>query len=80
METLRRYLAETVLPFSAHYRELFKSAGLRPSDIREPADLARIPFTSKRDLLPTEENPGRARDFVVVPDEKKLARMLPYGS
>ena len=34
----------------AHYREAFDAAGVRPDDLRELADLARFPTTSKDDL------------------------------
>ena len=54
---LRRYLARKVLPFSSYYRELFADAGLQPADIRSLEDLRRIPLSSKRDLIPTGENP-----------------------
>ncbi|MFT5470477.1 MAG: phenylacetate-CoA ligase [Verrucomicrobiales bacterium] len=67
---LRRYLKETVLPFSAHYGKL----GIEPDEIRTLDDLQHLPFTSKNDLLPTEENPKRARDFVLIPDEAVLRR------
>lgn len=33
-----------------HYRAAFDAAGLRPEDFREPADLARFPFTGKAEL------------------------------
>jgi len=33
-----------------HYRKAFDAAGVHPSDLRELADLARFPFTSKADL------------------------------
>jgi phenylacetate-CoA ligase len=33
-----------------HYRRAFDDAGVRPDDIRELGDLARLPFTSKDDL------------------------------
>jgi phenylacetate-CoA ligase len=33
-----------------HYRSVFDAAGVHPSMVRELADLARIPFTSKEDL------------------------------
>lgn len=72
---LRRYLACKVLPFSAYYRDLFAEAGISPSDIRSLEDLRKIPFTSKRSLIPTTEYPNRAREFVLIPDEKELARM-----
>ena len=33
-----------------HYRAAFDSAGVHPGDVRELADLAKLPFTSKADL------------------------------
>lgn len=71
---LRRYLRDVVLPFSPHYRELFRSLGLSAGDIRSVEDLRRLPFTSKADLLPTREQPARYRDFVLAPDPQELAR------
>ena len=67
---LRRYLESTVLPFSANYREM----DIEPDQISTLEDLRHIPFTRKRDLLNTEENPQRARDFVLIPDEDILKR------
>jgi phenylacetate-CoA ligase len=34
----------------AHYRKAFDKAGVHPTDLRELADLAKFPFTSKTDL------------------------------
>ena len=73
-QKLHRYLCDTVLPFSQHYRDLFAARGLTAADIRSVADLAKLPFTSKEDLLPTPENPRRSLDFVLIPDPKVLAR------
>ncbi len=71
---LRRYLATRVLPFSAFYRRRFAEAGLSAADIRSLDDLAKIPFTSKTDLLSTPDEPQRIRDFVLIPDERVLRR------
>lgn len=73
-DRLRRWLRETVLPFSAHYRELFRRLGLTADDFRSLDDLRRLPFTSKADLLNTPDNPQKARDFLLVPDRNVLAR------
>ncbi len=67
---LRRYLRQTVLPFSAYYGEL----GIEPDEIRTLDDLKHIPFTSKKDLLPTDDHPNRPRDFVLIPDQEVLKR------
>jgi phenylacetate-CoA ligase len=37
----------------AHYREKFDAAGVHPEDLKELADLARFPFTTKQDLRDT---------------------------
>jgi phenylacetate-CoA ligase len=73
-EQLGQYLRTTVLPFSAHYRNLFRECGLSAGSIRTLADLARLPFTTKTDLLNTAEKPERFREFVLIPDPKILAR------
>ena len=68
MLKLRRYLAATVLPFSPHYRALFKDLGLRADDLRDFQSMECIPFSSKEDLLKD------ARAFVLAPEEKVLKR------
>jgi phenylacetate-coenzyme A ligase PaaK-like adenylate-forming protein len=68
MLRLRRYLAGTVAPFSAHYRALFKERRLRPRMLRDFSSLERIPFSAKQDLL------KGARDFILTPDERVLKR------
>jgi len=70
---LQRYLRDVVLPFSAHYRELFHEHGLAPDSIRSLHDLQRLPFTSKADLLNSPDHPNRVRDFLLIPDERVLA-------
>ncbi|MFI5337438.1 MAG: phenylacetate--CoA ligase family protein, partial [Opitutales bacterium] len=71
---LHRYLRDCVLPFSQHYRSLFQKEGLTADDFRSVANLAKLPFTSKEDLLPTPDNPRRSLEFVLTPDPKVLAR------
>ena len=71
---LRRYLRDVVLPFSAHYREVFRQRGLTADSIRSLEDLQSIPFTSKVDLVNTPERPQRARDFLLIPDQRILAK------
>jgi len=74
VDTLRNYLRDTVLPFSLHYRKLFKTHGIGVSSIRSMDDLRRIPFTSKNDLLSTPGEPDKMRDFLLVPDPKLLMK------
>ncbi len=73
-DKLRRWLRDTVLPFSAHYRELFRRLGLTADGFRSLDDLRRLPFTSKADLLNTPDNPAKVRDFLLVPDRNVLSR------
>jgi len=72
MQRLRGYLANVVIPFSAHYRELWKRQGIEPGDIRNWYDWSQVPFTSKEDLLPSPENPEKTRGFIIIPDEAAL--------
>ncbi len=73
-EMLRHYLRDVVLPFSPHYRELFRENGLSADSIRSLDDLSKIPFTSKADLLNTPSSPQRAKDFLITPDQHLLSR------
>jgi len=73
-EKLRHYLRTTVLPFSSHYRELFRDNHLTADSFRTLDDLQKLPLTSKADLLNTPENPKRIREFILTPDPKQLAR------
>lgn len=56
-----------------YYRDLFKRTGISPDDVQTPADLARLPITTKADLRAafplrtTAENlPGRRRRAMVT--------------
>jgi phenylacetate-CoA ligase len=73
-EKLRRYLCDVVLPFSPHYRELFRKQNLDAGKFRSLDDLQRLPFTDKSDLLPTPEHPEQFMEFVLTPDRETLAR------
>jgi len=75
-EKLRHYLRTTVIPFSAHYREMFQKRGIKADSIRGIEDLEGLPFTSKTDLLNTPENSQKAREFVLIPDEEILKRRM----
>jgi phenylacetate-CoA ligase len=50
--------AEDRLPF---YRHRFRDAGVRASDLRSPADLARFPLLAKGDLAALREDARRSR-------------------
>jgi phenylacetate-CoA ligase len=73
---LRQFLRNAVLPFSAYYQRLFREHNLTADSFQSLDDLARIPFTSKSDLLNTPDHPDRFKEFVLIPDEKVLSRRL----
>src|ERR1700728_4366836 len=58
-ELLKQYLRTVVLPFSKHYRALFDECELSADSIRSLDDLARLPFTSKADLINRPEHTQR---------------------
>ncbi len=74
---LRNFLCGQVQPYSPHYRRLFEEHRIDVEQIRGVADLKRIPFTTKADLLPTPENPERSRDFILQPTEELLRAYAP---
>ncbi|MBK8098971.1 MAG: AMP-binding protein [Planctomycetes bacterium] len=76
---LRRYVQEYLYPFSAWYREQFDRAGVRPEQVRTVDDLRRLPISSKRDLLPSAEDPQRFRKFILQPDPQTLKRAWPLS-
>ncbi len=68
---LREYLKTRVLPFSAHYADLFEAHHLHPEDFRTLDDWSQMPLTSKADLTVSKE---RQRDFVLIPKQSVLKR------
>ena len=73
-QKLRDYLRGVVLPASAHYREMFREAGLEPESIRSLDDWQKLPFTDKSDLLNSPDHPQRAKEFILAPDARQLSR------
>ena len=76
---LQRYVTQELYPFSAHYRKVFDAAGVRPRDIRDVGDLARLPLTTKKDLLEAQIDPARKRDFVLIPTPELVKKHWPLG-
>lgn len=52
---------------SPFYSQLFKNENIDPGKIKDLNDLKEIPFTTKQDMLPTEGDPYRAKQFVLQP-------------
>ena len=76
-EKLRDFMRYQVYPFSPYYRKLFDDNGIDPDSIRRIEDLERIPLTRKEDIMPTEQNPKRYKDFILQPDLEKIKRYWP---
>ena len=49
---LSNYIRDVLYPYHPYYRKLFLENGIKPSDIRTPADLSKIPVTYKDDYRP----------------------------
>lgn len=74
---LRQFITNCVYPYSPHYRYLFDKQKIDPKSIRTIDDLRRIPFTSKKDLLSTKDNPKKFKDFVLQPDKFLIKKYAP---
>src|SRR3989338_85593 len=74
---LVRNLMRHQLPYSPFYRELFKKQNLDFNDIRTTDDLVKIPFVTKADLAPTEEDRAKPRQFILQPDEHSIKKYAP---
>lgn len=73
---LRAFLKHQ-LPYSPYYRALFQRYDLSMTDIQTTDDLVKLPFTSKEDLAPREDDRARPRQFILQPDEHLLKAHAP---
>jgi len=76
---LAKFVREELYPFSAHYRRVFDEAGITPRDIRTVADLRKLPFSSKKDILDAQADEKRKRDFVLIPTPHAIREHWPFG-
>lgn len=77
--TLARFVRTELYPFSAHYRRVFDEAGIRPRDIRTVADLRKLPFSTKGDLLESQSDENKKTDFVLIPTPHSIREHWPFG-
>ena len=73
---LKTFINTHVYPFSPHYQKLFDDNKINPKLIKTVADLKRIPFTSKLDLV-NKDNPQKFKEFILQPDQEKIRQYWP---
>ncbi len=76
-QALVRHVREELYPFSAWYRRVFDEAGVNPAQIRGVDDLARLPFTTKQDLLKAQTDPEHRFDFILTPTPQLIKKHWP---
>ena len=74
---LRAFLRQQIYPFSPYYRELFDDNAIDVKSIKTTDDLVRIPFTSKKDIAPDDEDPRRHVQFILTPTEDAIIKYAP---
>lgn len=70
---LTKMIRDELAVNSPYYRQLFETAGIDPGGIQGVEDLKNIPFTTKEDMLPTESDPYKARQFILQPPSEAAA-------
>ena len=74
---LRDFLRNQIGPYHPHYRKLFAEQAIDLDKIEGVKDLQRLPLTTKQDLLPTPDQPERAREFILQPTAELLREYAP---
>jgi len=72
-----RFLMQTLVPMHPFYRKLYEEKGIDYRKIVSVDDLQKLPFSSKLDILPTEAEPRRPRDFILQPNEELIKKVYP---
>jgi phenylacetate-CoA ligase len=72
-----KYFFRHLLPFHPHYRAVLQQNKLKFTQFSTTEDLSKLPFSSKLDLLPTEDNAAKSRDFILQPNEKLIRKYSP---
>ena len=75
---LHTFINQFLYPFSPHYRKVFDEQKIDPRQIKTIADLQRIPFTSKLDLIDDNDS-QKFKEFVLQPDKEKIQKFWPLG-
>ena len=75
-----RALMKYQIPFHPYYRELLEKNKLSFDDIKTTDDLVKLPFTSKEDLAPTEDDRAKPKRFMLQPDEHMIKKYASKGT
>ena len=67
----------TASPF---YQRKFQQVGLTPNDIRNPEDLAQLPFTTKAELCDSQDRDSPFGDYLAAPRESVMTIHRTSGS
>ena len=74
---LRDFIRYQLYPFSPYYRKLFDDNKIDPNSIQTVKDLEMIPLTTKEDIMPTEDDPKRYKQFILQPDLDLITKFWP---
>lgn len=69
-----RWFFRHKLPYSPYYRGVMEKLKLSWSDFKTTDDLQKLPFISKADIAPTEDDRARPRQFILQPDERLIKK------
>jgi phenylacetate-CoA ligase len=64
-ELVQKIVNEELAVRHPYYRSMFKEKNIDPVSIKNTADLARLPFTEKKDLVAPEDNKLHPKQFVL---------------
>jgi phenylacetate-CoA ligase len=76
---LNDYLNNQVVKFSPFYSKLHAEGKFQSEKVRSYEDLKYLPFTTKSDMVPTTENPGKPREFILQPNPDTVSSQLTFG-
>jgi phenylacetate-coenzyme A ligase PaaK-like adenylate-forming protein len=62
------------IPFHKFYRDLFKKKKIKFDEIKTTDDLQKLPFTTKKDIAPTSDDPGKTRKFIIAPTQELIKK------
>lgn len=76
LSRLKDFLSNQIVQFSPYYSRLYKEGKFPIEKIRTLYDLKHLPFTLKEDMVPTEDNPTKPREFILQPDPDTVSSKL----